>query len=45
MENEIEKLKAHIEFLNRIIELNEATISKALETNRLLLVELKKRAI
>ncbi len=44
MEKRIEYLTQKIEFLETILEVNLATLDKAMTTNRILVEELKKRA-
>lgn len=41
----IEHLNKRIEFLEALLEVNSGTLEKAMKTNRLLIEELKKRAI
>lgn len=44
MEKEIEYLKERNNFLEKLLEVNSETLSKAMQTNRILIEELKKRA-
>lgn len=44
MESYIEQLIKRIEFLEGLLDVNAATLEKALSTNRKLIEELKKRA-
>lgn len=39
----ISELKSEVEFLKSLLELNSASLDKVLETNRVLIEELKKR--
>ncbi|EME5442839.1 hypothetical protein [Enterococcus faecalis] len=39
----ISELKNEVEFLKSLLEINSASLDKALETNRVLIEELKKR--
>lgn len=43
MEKEIEYLKERNAFLEKLLEVNSETLSKAMQTNRILIEELKKR--
>lgn len=44
MTTETEYLKERIVFLEALLEVNSATLSKAMQTNRILIEEIKKRA-
>ncbi|MGM8213543.1 hypothetical protein ACLIBH_12270 [Virgibacillus sp. W0430] len=44
MEKEIVYLKEKVKFLELLLEVNSETLEKAIETNRLLIEELKRRA-
>ena len=44
MEKEIVYLKEKVKFLGALLDVNLGTLEKALETNRLLVEELKRRA-
>lgn len=42
-QNKISELKSEVEFLKTLLDVNSASLDKVLETNRILIEELKKR--
>ena len=42
MENNIEDLKNRVKFLELLLQVNSETLSKSIETNRILIEEIKK---